>query len=299
MKKCCLLLFVLFVSTVNAGLMVTVENDFFMDTDKNYTHGTELLWKQLSIDSNGVESVTGYGIRQKIYTPKDKEVPVAPADQRPYAGTLSATYERWGYFKSELYQVTFELGIMGPDSFAEESQTCIHELIGNKVPEGWDSQKLNEPMLDIYMESHHPFFTVGNARQLSLLSEGIYGGVVGTTFDYAKCGTDVKLGWNIPKLHWVGIQPEALNRPIPFIYMFGEVDGLAVFHNATIGDSFFYDYDDARELKTWVGEAHCGVSAGIKGIALTYSLNRRTREFEGESDYMQWGVASLDFSMNF
>jgi len=45
-----------------------------------------------------------------------------------------------------------QLGIVGPASFAEETQSLVHELLASQRPNGWDNQLKNEPGLAIIYE---------------------------------------------------------------------------------------------------------------------------------------------------
>jgi hypothetical protein len=137
-----------------------LENDLWGSSDDRfYTHGTELSFA--SIDPppqylsdiarwipwyrEGDISLYGYEIAQKIFTPEDITVADLIEDDRPYAG--------WLYFNTgigHIYQdlgdresmnlLGYTIGIIGPASLAEHSQTLVHEIVDADAPKGWSHQ---------------------------------------------------------------------------------------------------------------------------------------------------------------
>ena len=157
------------------------ENDFFGDTDRYYTNGIKLSWISPDLTSyaqsgklpewalpivhwlpfindQGLQRNIGLSMGQNIYTPRETERKDLIIDDRPYAG--------WTYFgiafhsKNErrLDSMEIQLGMVGPLSFAEQTQKFVHRLGNWQCPEGWEHQINNEPGVALVYERKWRFF---------------------------------------------------------------------------------------------------------------------------------------------
>ncbi|MDQ2076817.1 lipid A deacylase LpxR family protein [Marinimicrobium sp. ABcell2] len=90
---------------------------------------------------------------QMMITPEDvSKVDRDPGDA-PYAGLL---YWRSGYFTrkdNRVDSVAVTVGVVGPASGAERTQSWVHKVTGSKEPLGWDNQIRNEPIGQIERSS--------------------------------------------------------------------------------------------------------------------------------------------------
>lgn len=142
------------------------ENDLVVKTDHDYTQGIKLSYlhtdnvlpgflRALSdfAPTLGFEKEIdkwGLLIGQTIFTPKDTERTELIVNDRPYAGWLygGIVLQRRGTGALDvptLEQFQLQLGIIGPESLAEQAQTWLHEIRNFDVPQGWDNQLKNEP----------------------------------------------------------------------------------------------------------------------------------------------------------
>ncbi|MCK9988133.1 MAG: lipid A 3-O-deacylase [Azoarcus sp.] len=141
-------------------LSLVLENDLFYDTDGNYTNGVRAAWlsapdqapewalraaRRLPFFPEDGTVRTSYAIGQNMYTPQDIEIPNPPLDDRPYAGWLYGSIGLIAETGGRLDQLELTLGIVGPPSLAEQTQTFVHEVVGAPKPRGWDTQLKNEP----------------------------------------------------------------------------------------------------------------------------------------------------------
>lgn len=145
---------------------IQLENDFFARTgDRYYTHGTQVSrvlmdepppWMQdiamlfPAFQSDNQLKGVNYTIGQKIFTPDNTAASALVTNDRPYAGylyisagLLSRVSRKNNVDTGNLLEIT--LGVVGPASLAEQTQTNYHELINIDVPNGWDNQLSNEP----------------------------------------------------------------------------------------------------------------------------------------------------------
>jgi hypothetical protein len=166
-----------------------VENDLFLDTDRDYTSGVAISLTSLGIDgpldidclplwagifARGIRAIderfwtdqSRERIRQNVvlrlgqamYTPRNGLAEDLIQDDRPYAGLLMmgiAWNRRW--VNSETGSQVLDsrelgLGVIGPASLAEQSQNWIHDRIGSPRLSGWRNQLQNEPAVLIAAE---------------------------------------------------------------------------------------------------------------------------------------------------
>ena len=143
---------------------ITWDNDAFAGTDNGYSAGLFYSWFDtvennkptigwlastmawsLSDDSKPVITVNAKTIGLTMMTPEDIELEDPPEGDLPYTGMLfySETFlER--YKQGYADKISATIGIVGEYSFAEETQTELHKIIGSDEPEGWDTQTDNE-----------------------------------------------------------------------------------------------------------------------------------------------------------
>lgn len=88
-----------------------------------------------------------YVFGQVIQTPKDILSSEPILNDLPYAGLLISSATLYSAGQTVTDKLSLWGGVIGPLSFAEETQTFIHSLIGSDIPNGWDNQLSNEPVL--------------------------------------------------------------------------------------------------------------------------------------------------------
>jgi hypothetical protein len=313
MKRTALLavfLVVLTCSWASGGLLLTVENDFFADSDDDYTHGTQMAWMEFP-GSSALEdwSVLTYGLRGVMYTPNDYERTESPHPwERPYAGVTTAYFEAWRGEKlfGELERVRYgvEVGVLGPWSGEKEMQTVFHRWTGNRKPMGWGWQMPNEPVLNAYADRFRALLSAGREGGMGFRTDWVYGGVLGTTWIEPKAGVDLKAGWNMPvDLEGGVIGPKAERGMGWFGGLVANVSGWWQARNATLGGSFFRHgaarAEQERELEPWVWEWQAGAAAGWRDFSVTYRRALRSDEFKGQEKRMDWGSVMLSFGRTF
>ena len=280
------------------GLIMTVENDFLVSSDDAYTHGTDIFYIEDSFEEDLIRST--WGLRHRMYSPTHIRISEPQPLDRPWCGVTTIVRQRWHKEGGEFVLYEFEGGVLGPSAQGEFFQTGVHRLINNPLPEGWDNQFPDEPVLNFYLERHHPYLEVGKDRYC--FDAGlIYGGSVGTTFDNVIIGVEHKVGWNTPRRHREDIigSKNVVKKLDPFFYVFADDRAQFVIHNATLGDSFFRDREGEKELEPIIFEGRLGFSCGIKWIVLTCAMIDRSDEFIGQKNDTGYGFVSLEFTRGF
>lgn len=149
----------------------TWDNDLFVGSDGGYTNGIYLSWYDASGSANNlqqsvpwyyrlqtglvgtgkiVNSVRTHSVGQTMATPSDIERVPPDENDTPYAGLLfwqgSIAVNRG----QRTDYSTLYLGVVGPASLTEQSQKIVHKATGSTVPQGWDYQLKNEPLVALH-----------------------------------------------------------------------------------------------------------------------------------------------------
>ena len=120
----------------------TWENDYFADSDDNYTNGMRFSWLSPETNTpnwlenlanktpffhlNGIKRLA-YSIGQDMYTPSNIFATNLITNDRPYAGWLYASSGLVSSTETELERLELTLGMVGPSSKAYETQKSIHD----------------------------------------------------------------------------------------------------------------------------------------------------------------------------
>lgn len=304
------------------------ENDLFDSTDNNYTNGVkyslispdlsphakqglfprkvlELIHKIPYIRDSGPEysHQAEFSFGQSMYTPSDISRSDLIKDDRPYAGWsyVGLAYHRKTKFVDHLDfldSVEIQMGMIGPQSYAKETQDLVHELRKIDKAKGWDHQLKNEPGLLVAFERKWLFYPNSTS---ALTADAIVhtGGTVGNVATYLNSGLEVRFGLNLP--HSFGV---SLIRPAgstlfvpskkPSLYLFGAVNGKYVLRDIFLDGNTFTDSHSIGK-KDWVADLAGGVTLSYGNLMLTYTHVTRSREFVGQEDSHNFGSMTLSF----
>ena len=303
------------------------ENDMFADTDRDYTNGVRLSWLSPDLESfedwpllemlrqaipgfnrDGFTHNLGLAIGQDIYTPVDTRSSGLINDDRPYAGWLYGTLSLHRKNEDTLHKVDLTVGVVGPNSYAEQAQNGIHRLRSLPTANGWDNQLGREVG-----------FTLGYAYKrrfvLPLRSSGLLGadavpGVsvkAGTVHARASAGVTVRMGWNVPRdFHGRRIEASGYTMPPPegdwqsldrrlSCYVFGTAEGHAVARNLFLDGNTFEDSHRVSR-KPWVATGELGVGLRYHRLHITYAQIFHSKEFHGQDDSQAYGSVSAAWS---
>jgi len=164
-------------SPAQAGdLLLQIDNDKIVDTDRHYTNGMRIAYTPTSdadfgnqfrettqfmaeaMQFKSVEDLrTGWVAGQEMYTPENVDIYVPNPKDRPYAGwtylgltaqstdikDISAAQAlNTGYDRQDTFEL--DVGMIGPNSKAAQLQNAVHRVINVSVSRGWRSQIHNE-----------------------------------------------------------------------------------------------------------------------------------------------------------
>lgn len=262
---------------------VVSDNDLYVSTvsDKYYTAGFEFFYRYLNRGSNdSVKTITDFRIGQYIFNPRTRKASDPEVIDRPFAGYLFAEGGK-GYFRErEVLKWNAQVGIVGPASFAEQTQKGIHFLFGYKRVYGWEHQVHNTLALQLggfYARS----LARGQDLDLNVQAE-VNGGTVlmgGTVGLLSR----IRLSGSLRSLKDSNLYGAALSEAgsdVEREFYFFVNPGLKVqWHDATIeGSVFDDDSPKVYPVKTFLFAAEAGLKYRRDRWNLSYSFLYHTKE---------------------
>jgi lipid A 3-O-deacylase len=284
-------------------------------TDRWYTSGVRLGWSSaenrlpdpLAAVDRGLAGLLGpantrwrLDFGQNFFTPVDKRREDPDPRDRPYAGILYGTIGLDRRTWNTLDRIELQLGVIGPASGARDTQSFVHRIIGDPVPQGWGKQLHNEPVFNINAERIWRVPVAGTGfGDVDLLPAA--GAQLGTVRVAGSVGARVRFGQGLERdFGTPRIRPAISDAPAPVgegfgWYVFGGLGGYAV------GRDIFLDgntWRDSRSVdrRTFVADFEVGAAVFWRNIRLGYTQVWRTKEFEDQDGLFSFGAVSLAFS---
>lgn len=202
-------------------LRYEIDNDVVWNRDSNFSNGWSIQhhtaryadWEELRApgfvkwvgnhfptlhDNDSIVRI-GQGIGQNMFTPGDITAESPPEGDLPYAGTLtySLNWQSFNRRTARNFQVT--LGVLGREAFAEDFQKSIHDQLDSAdEPEGWDTQRDSEPIVNIGYQyqlrlAHLGDYTNAWGAQLTLDPSASLGNLA----TLVEVGLGLRFGWNL------------------------------------------------------------------------------------------------------
>lgn len=304
---------------------IQLENDKFVGTDRHYTHGTRLAWvwddetrvpgwvrelmDRAYFFSTPKRKQLGMAIGQNIYTPEDTLATGLIATDRPYAGWsylgLSVHAEvdtpLFGQRLKALDTVELNLGWVGPQSYARETQNAVHRLIGTDESQGWNNQLKNEPTLNLTAERkwRQP---LGATNDLAWDVLPHAGASFGNVLINANAGLTFRFGHDLDRdFGPPHIQPNLPGRASFNTfedsdalgwYVFAGAEGRYVAHNLFLDGNTFTD-SHSVDREPWTADLRIGAVITYKRIRIALIQAHRTREFKNQRQDDRFGALTL------
>ena len=303
-------------------LNLTVENDYFADSDEGYTNGLRLsllrppgsrpFWAFLGLEhvplipkGSPLRYETSLG--QSMFTPRVITARRADPLDRPYAGFAYMAFGVMAISPANpgghrrLDQLELTLGVVGPAALAGETQRNWHSLIAADRPEGWHGQLRNEPAINLGYR-HSVRLPLRSAKGISADFTPHLGFAVGTVYDYVSAGATLRIGSDLPGLGVSRIEPAIPGSAYfdrfakPHFYGFVGFDGRAVARNIFLDGNTFQS-GPRVDKKIFVGDFDIGVVAVLKSVRLSYTHAFRTPEFVGQSRRSNFGSINVSVAL--
>lgn len=300
-----------------------LENDFLANSgDRYYTNGVQVsrlalgkpapwLEKVASIfpayeSDGGIEGVN-YTVGQQIFTPDDTVSSELVVEDRPYAGYLFFSTALLARVKRDpLYDtgniLDFTIGVVGPASFAEQTQTAFHKLFDVAVPQGWDNQLKNELGLGL---SYSRFW-----RYIKPLAGPLEFGVspqitatLGNVYTYGAVGVMLRFGTQLysdlspPTIRpgFPGFALFKIDKHYSWYFCFGLETRYVVRNIFLDGNSFQESHSVDKE--PIVGDMQFGFVFKISNVRLAISNTIRSKEFMAQQNETHYGALNISFAL--
>ena len=285
------------------------ENDAFDNSDANYTNGTSLavardregllggIWN-FSGKAEG-RRFSAYELAQLQFTPTDLSLGNPDPNDRPYAGFLYVGLTSFLQKPDSLHGFKLLVGIVGPASLSETLQKYTHHLIGSTMPQGWDYQLKNEPVINLAYEYRRriPLSSSSSVIDIDMIPMG--GAMVGNYLTQAEAGMQLRIGYRLAgdfgtsTLRGIGSLPFLDDDTSWCFYVFGGGHLGLVARDITLdGNTFARSRSVDKRIFKQSGEYGAAVAAAQMRLSFVYVM--QGKEFYGQKHSEDYG--SLLFS---
>lgn len=205
--------------------------------------------------------------------------------------------------------LVLDIGVVGPWSYARETQRMIHDLRDLDHPNGWDNQLGNEVGFTLAYKRmwRWPKHERRSGFDWEILPHA--GAAVGTVRTFANAGAELRAGLNLPDdFGTSSIGPAATtSTPVDGMmaanrswfdvgaYLFARVDGRAVARNIFLDGNTFSN-SHSVDSNVFVADLSAGAALNYKNTKLAYALVYRTEEFKGQDGGQVFGTVSLNWT---
>lgn len=300
-------------------ISISYENDLIGDgSDQFYTSGIQVNYFNVEskppvlvkrvVDSwlgfdIGDATATSFTLGQKIFTPQNINISTPQNQARPWAGWLYGSVGLTNVYPTHVDQFGVTLGVVGPASLAEQTQTFIHKHITDSPkPMGWNNQLHTEPGLILSWDRRWPIVLAADIDGYRLRVEPNAGIAIGNVSTFAGVGGTMTFGPNQkqlqdtpprlpPAMAGTGYFDTPQNRDWDW-YLFTGLNGRVVARDIFLDGNSFRD-SAAIDKKRFVMDANAGAAITYGDTRLAYTLIYRTKEFYGQSDPAIFGSLSL------
>jgi hypothetical protein len=316
-------------------LTIYIENDAFgfENNDRHYTNGLKLSWISRDLTSyRDVKSLPAWmhrviervpyindpdrlrtlsvSIGQNIYTPEDAERTDLIVDDRPYAGITYLGVGLHGRSRHSMDTLELGIGVVGPDSYAEDCQIMFHKWIKNTKPKGWEHQLHNEPIVNLFYERKWRTRQIRKPEGFGFDIIPHLGLAVGNAYTGANVGTQLRIGWNIPNDFGTFLIRPGSDSSAPYdnddprffqprkrfgIHIFFAADGRIVLRDILLDGNTFRDSHSVKK-EPFVADFIGGAGLIIHRVKITFSLVYRTKEFETQRKEQQFGSIAVSYT---
>ncbi len=276
----------------------------------------EPVIKKVNPDFMGFNTKISISGGLNIFTPENIAEEDLIENDRPYAGWLylgfgfiSDSEEKnieWSFLKTifakkaTLDNFEVNIGIVGPWSFAEETQTEWHQLFGLQNPNGWNRQLKNEPGLVISYERKWRLVPELNSKIEYDFTPNL-GVSLGNVYTNLVTGATLRIGQNLrtdygpPRIR-PGLQgSDFFQAPKGFSwYLFAGAEGRVVGRNIFLDGNTFTD-SHSVEKENLVGDLQTGIVLSYGNFRFGYTNIFRTKEFDLQQEEDDFGSFNLSY----
>lgn len=308
----------------DGALTLTVENDVFTNSDNNYTNGIGVTWVSPAVAADdegfvarwarfwsflpyvaddGYTTYASWSLVQEMNTPDDITDPNPSTDDQPYSGILYVDSTLYARKREWTHAWQLKLGVVGPDSHADDVQRDFHELIDSDKPQGWDTQLPNEPVINLSYSVAYlaaAGHTGGSAewRVVPVATAGI-----GNHFTGAGLGVYGEVGWNLVDALGVTALHSGLNAASTVgvgppdrwsVSFFGGVGAYGVVHYLPLDGTVFRD-SRSVDSKPVIGLGSFGFCLRRDRFVLSFARTLYSKTFETQQQNTDFGTVGVSW----
>lgn len=252
-------------------------------TDQAYTNGLRLdyfytkkeksrflLNKLMPKAGENSKDIYGWGITQLMYTPKNIKATEYLEDDYHYAGVLYATRSLYSYnpVKKYSFQTDLMVGVRGPASLAEETQSAVHGIIDYQKPMGWDNQLDTKVIVSVDVTYEKQIYSYRQFVEL------IGGGEItaGNFINSAKVFTLIRFGKINPYFDGLINQYSRTNKQKKAVnlHFIVKPEVMFVAHNSLLEDS---GRSSQHDLKKYAVSLTSGVVLNVNRFSIAFNQN--------------------------
>lgn len=183
--------------------------------------------------------------------------------------------------------MTINLGIVGPQSYADEAQKLFHSVTGDDKPQGWHNQIKNEPGIIIaYSHAQRLLdYKITDGFRTDFI--GGLGANLGNVNTEGRIKALGRIGFNLPYNFEAQRIDAASGQDVEWIetskadwHLYLSFGGIARFvgYDITLDGNTFAN-SRSVDKKWLVGETNLGISARYKLLELCLNWTVRTEDF--------------------
>jgi lipid A 3-O-deacylase len=294
---------------------VVLENDIFAGSDRDYTNGIRFSWLSseenmptwsqkianfLPLASDGNKRIS-IAAGQSMFAPQDLSRRDLITGDHPYGGWLYGSVGLVSDTGKTLDNVMLTVGVVGPLSYAEQTQKFVHRVIGSPQPKGWNNQLKNEPGIVLTYERKWRGMYEASPFGAGVDFTPHIGVNLGNINTDAELGATFRLGYDLPADYGPPrIRPSLAGSDF-FIptkelsgYLFATIAERAVARNIFLDGNNFQDSAHVHKKKL-VGSLQFGAVATYGEARLSYTQVFLTKEYRTQQHASEFGVVSLSY----
>jgi len=244
---------------------------------------------------------------QDIYTPGDISRSDVIMDDRPYAGIAYLAAGFHGVKGNRMTSWEIDMGVIGPLSYAEQTQDSIHRITGSRQAQGWSHQLHNELALEVVCESQWKTLQGEFVRGVNYDLIPHLGARVGNVQIYVNTGAEARIGWNLPAdFGSCPIRPGCETNSgdsgrktggLFGAHVFTAVDGRVVLRDIFL-DGNTFGSSQSVEKESFVADVMAGVAVEYGKFKMSYSYVVRTKQFKAQQNNQIFGTISVTWTFD-
>ena len=295
---------------------VVFENDLFDGTDRGYTNGIRFAWISseeglpdwarwsgnhlLPISDEGKKRVS-ISVGQSIFAPADLSQSGLIVGDQPYAGWLYGSIGMVSDTGKTLDNAVLTVGVVGPLSYAEQTQKFVHHVVNSPQPQGWDNQLHNEPGINLAYERKWRGLYEASPFGVGVDVMPHIAANLGNVNTSASVGATLRIGYDLP----ADYGPPRIRPSLPgsdfFIptrelggYLFTTIEGRGVARNIFLDGNTFRD-SPSVDKEIGVGSLQIGAAVTYGASRLSFTQVFMTKEYKTQKYSPRFGALTYSY----